>query len=66
MHANVYKVLVEKDQVLQEGETLLILEAMKMEVKVCTPPGYEGLEVKAATVLRGDIVAPGDCLVLVR
>ncbi|KAH7259846.1 putative urea amidolyase [Fusarium solani] len=64
MHASVYKVLVEKDQILVEGETLLVLEAMKMEVKVCTPPGYEGLKVKAATVLPGDIVTPGDCLVL--
>lgn len=64
MHASVYKVLVEKGQILVEGETLLILEAMKMEVKICTPPGYEGLKVNAATVLPGDIVAPGDCLVL--
>ncbi|KAM5356721.1 hypothetical protein ACJ41O_003367 [Fusarium nematophilum] len=66
MHANVYKVLVKKGQILKEGEILFVLETMKMEVKVCTPIGYEGCKVKAVAVLPGDVVVPGNCMLLAK
>ncbi len=35
--ANVWKVLVKKDQSVVEGDTLVILEAMKMEINIDAP-----------------------------
>lgn len=56
---NIFKVLVEEGQEVEEGETLLILEAMKMETQVSAPAaGVVGdINVKA-----GDVVAVGDML----
>ena len=56
---NIFKILVKEGQQVEEGETLLILEAMKMETQVSAPvAGIVGdINVKA-----GDVVAVGDTL----
>ena len=60
MAGNVFKVQVEPCDLVEEGDVMIILEAMKMEITVIAP--------KAATVVdvavkEGDDVALGDILV---
>ena len=60
MAGNVFKVQVESGDLVEEGDVMIILEAMKMEITVIAP--------KAATVVdvavkEGDDVALGDILV---
>ncbi|WP_409484570.1 biotin/lipoyl-containing protein [Arsenicicoccus dermatophilus] len=56
----VVKVLVEDGQEVKEGETLLVLEAMKMETEVTAPK--DGT-IKAVDVAVGDAVQGGQVLV---
>jgi oxaloacetate decarboxylase alpha subunit len=57
---NIFKVLVEPGDEVEEGETMIILEAMKMETSISAPRNCV-----IATVLakEGDAVAVGDTLV---
>ncbi len=56
---NVFKVLVQPGQQVAEGETVLVLEAMKMETEISAPrAGVVG----QVTVAEGDAVAVGDTL----
>ena len=57
---NVFKVLVRPGQQVAEGETLLVLEAMKMETDVSAPAAGT---VTAVKVTEGDAVQVGDVLV---
>ncbi len=57
---NIFKVLVSPGDEVEEGETLIILEAMKMETVVSAPKTGVITEV---TVKEGDAVAVGDTLV---
>ncbi|GAA4906688.1 urea carboxylase [Nonomuraea thailandensis] len=59
--ANVWKVEVAVGDVVEEGRTLVALEAMKMETYLAAPAAGVVTEVRAAT---GTQVAPGDCLVV--
>ncbi len=54
MHGTVIKVLVKEDDIVNKGDTLLILESMKMENKIsATAKAY----VKNVYIKAGDIVA---------
>jgi oxaloacetate decarboxylase alpha subunit len=57
---NVVKVLVKPGQTVSEGESILVLEAMKMETSVSAPSDGTIVEVK---VQAGDSCAVGDVLV---
>ena len=59
---NVVKVLVEPGQVVAEGESVIILEAMKMETSISAPNAGKIVAVK---VQSGDSCAVGDTLVTV-
>ncbi len=34
---NMWKILVQPGQAVKEGETLVIMESMKMEINICAP-----------------------------
>lgn len=57
---NIFRVLVRPGQQVAEGDTLLVLEAMKMETQVSAP--FSGA-VSDINVKEGDVVAVGDVLV---
>ncbi len=59
---NIFKVLVAPGQQVAEGETLLLLEAMKMETEVSAPKAGT---VSAVNVKEGDTVAVGDILLTI-
>ena len=60
MPATVLKLLVAQGQAVAEGETVLVLEAMKMELPVRSPRA--GV-VKAVHCAQGELVQPGVALV---
>lgn len=60
MVANVIKIVVAPGEVLQAGDTVVLLESMKMEIPVLAEvPGT----VAAVKVSEGDVVQEGDILV---
>ncbi|MGI9281367.1 MAG: sodium-extruding oxaloacetate decarboxylase subunit alpha [Endozoicomonas sp.] len=59
---NIWKVHVSPGQVVQEGDVLLILEAMKMETEVRAPSGGT---ISSVGVREGDSVAVGDTLLAI-
>ncbi len=60
MAGTVFKVLVQTGQAVAEGEDVVILESMKMEVPVSA---QESGTVKRVAVAEGDCVNEGDLLV---
>jgi 3-methylcrotonyl-CoA carboxylase alpha subunit len=60
MPATVVKVLVEPGQSVAEGATILVLEAMKMELPIRAP--RHGV-VRAVRCAQGELVQPGVALV---
>ena len=62
MVANVFAVAVAEGDVVEPGETLLVLESMKMEIPVLCEGGGTVAEVK---VQPGDVVQEGDVMVVV-
>jgi biotin carboxyl carrier protein len=62
MVANVWKVLVESGAEVAEGDTLVILESMKMEIPVIAP---QGGTVTAVNVVEGGVVQEGDVIAVV-
>ncbi len=62
MVANVWKVEVTEGQTVQAGDTLVILESMKMEIPVLTE---DGGTVTALHVGEGDVVQEGDVIATV-
>ncbi|MFC6674192.1 biotin/lipoyl-binding carrier protein [Marinobacterium aestuariivivens] len=57
---NVWKLLVKENDTVSEGDTLMILESMKMEIPVLSPEDgiIKGLNVKEAdTVTENSVVA---------
>jgi oxaloacetate decarboxylase alpha subunit len=58
----VVKILVTPGQVVKEGESIIILEAMKMETSVSAPRDGTIVEVK---VQSGDNCAVGDTLLTI-
>jgi acetyl-CoA carboxylase biotin carboxyl carrier protein len=62
MVANVWKVLVAAGATVAEGDTLVILESMKMEIPVVAP--QDGT-VTAMNVVEGGVVQEGDVIAVV-
>lgn len=56
---NIFKILVKPGDVIEEGQVVMILEAMKMETEVSA---VKGGTVSSVTVKEGDSVAVGDTL----
>jgi len=59
IHGNVWKVMVEPGQAVEAGETLVILEAMKTEIRVVAPSAgvVAGLRCRPGrTVAAGDVL----------
>jgi biotin carboxyl carrier protein len=59
MVANVWKVVKAAGDAVEEGDTLVILESMKMEIPVITE---EGGTVAQIAVNEGDVVQEGDLI----
>jgi acetyl-CoA carboxylase biotin carboxyl carrier protein len=63
MVANVWKVVVTAGSPVRAGDTLVILESMKMEIPVLAEaPGV----IAEVHVHEGDVVQEGDVLVIIR
>ena len=62
MVANVWKVLVSPGAAVSEGDTLVILESMKMEIPVEAPQSGTVTEVRVA---EGGVVQEGDVIAVV-
>ena len=62
MVANVWKIVVAEGAVVAEGDTLVILESMKMEIPVLAE---ESGTVTSLGVSEGDVVQEGDLIVVV-
>jgi biotin carboxyl carrier protein len=62
MVANVWKVVAAAGDTVDDGDTLVILESMKMEIPVITEvPGT----VTTVAVAEGDVVQSGDLIAIV-
>jgi biotin carboxyl carrier protein len=61
MVANVIQVVVAPDAAVAQGDTLLVLESMKMEIPVLAEAGGRVAEIR---VHEGDVVQEGDVLVV--
>jgi biotin carboxyl carrier protein len=60
--ANVWKVVVEEGQLVAEGDEIVVLESMKMEIPVATQvPGV----VRELHVAPNDAVREGDLIALI-
>ncbi|ATY60631.1 Allophanate hydrolase subunit 2 [Cordyceps militaris] len=64
MHASIYKIKIQKGDTLNKGDIMLILEAMKMEINIAVSAAQAGLVVDSVVVAPGDVVKPGDVLVV--
>ena len=62
MVANVWKVVVSQGDSVEEGDTLVILESMKMEIPVVAETGGTVQELK---VNEGDVVQEGDVIAVI-
>ena len=62
MAANVWKVVVAEGDTVQDGDTLLILESMKMEIPVLAEG--DGT-VRQLAVNEGDVVQEGDLIAVI-
>jgi len=62
MVANVWRVLVGPGDTVAEGDALVILESMKMEIPVETPVSGTVREVR---VVEGGVVQEGDVIAVV-
>jgi urea carboxylase len=64
--SNVWKVMVKAGDTISAGQTLAILEAMKMEINVDIPAGMPCAKVERVLVQPGEVVKAGDRLALLR
>jgi biotin carboxyl carrier protein len=62
MVANVWKILVAEGDSIEEGDTLVILESMKMEIPVLAED--QGV-VSQLKVAEGDVIQEGDLIVVI-
>ncbi len=62
MVANVWKVLVAQGDAIQDGDTLVILESMKMEIPVLAESSGSITEL---AVGEGDVVQEGDLIAVI-
>lgn len=62
MVANVWKVLVSEGDSVSEGDTLVILESMKMEIPVTAPESGTIAELR---VQEGSVIQEGDVIAVI-
>jgi acetyl-CoA carboxylase biotin carboxyl carrier protein len=62
MVANVWKVVVAEGDQVEEGDTLVILESMKMEIPVVAENSGTVTELK---VFEGDVVQEGNLIAVI-
>ena len=62
MVATVWKVVVAAGDTVEDGDTLVILESMKMEIPVITETAGK---VSALHVAEGDVVQEGDVIAVI-
>lgn len=62
MVANVWKVVVSEGEAVEEGDTLVILESMKMEIPVLAE---DAGTVTKLQVKEGDVVQEGDLIAVI-
>jgi acetyl-CoA carboxylase biotin carboxyl carrier protein len=62
MVANVWKVLVAEGDSVEDGDTLVILESMKMEIPVLAE---EDGTVASLKVAEGDVIQEGDLIAVI-
>ncbi|MGN9839216.1 biotin/lipoyl-binding carrier protein [Nonomuraea sp. H19] len=62
MVANVWKVLVSEGERVSEGDTLVILESMKMEIPVLAEEDGVVAQLKVA---EGDVIQEGDLIAVI-
>jgi len=62
MVANVWKVLVAQGDTVTEGDTLVVLESMKMEIPVLAESGGR---LSALVVGEGTVVQEGDLIAVI-
>ncbi|MDP9416610.1 MAG: biotin/lipoyl-binding carrier protein [Actinomycetota bacterium] len=60
--ANVWKVVVAEGDSVDDGDTLVILESMKMEIPVLAESAGT---VKSLAVSEGDVVQDGDLIAMI-
>ncbi|MDN3357026.1 biotin/lipoyl-binding carrier protein [Actinomadura sp. DC4] len=62
MVANVWKVVVAEGDKVEDGDTLVILESMKMEIPVLTEDSGTVVGLKVA---EGDVIQEGDLIAVI-
>ncbi|MQB00881.1 MAG: biotin/lipoyl-binding carrier protein [Actinobacteria bacterium] len=62
MVANVWKIVVSQGDVIEEGDTICILESMKMEIPV---EATVGGTVSSINVAEGGVVQEGDVIAVI-
>jgi acetyl-CoA carboxylase biotin carboxyl carrier protein len=62
MVANVWKVVVAEGDSVEEGDTLVILESMKMEIPVLAEDSGTVVGLKVA---EGDVIQEGDLIAVI-
>jgi biotin carboxyl carrier protein len=62
MVANVWKVVVAEGDTVEDGDTLVILESMKMEIPVIAEENGRVAQLK---VNEGDVVQEGDVIAVI-
>ncbi|MEN3539737.1 biotin/lipoyl-binding carrier protein [Microbispora sp. ZYX-F-249] len=62
MVANVWKIVVSEGEVVEEGDTLVILESMKMEIPVLAE---DAGTIAKLQVKEGDVVQEGDLIAVI-
>ncbi|WP_431925172.1 biotin/lipoyl-binding carrier protein [Nonomuraea jabiensis] len=62
MVANVWKVVVKEGETVSEGDTLVILESMKMEIPVLAEEDGVVAQLKVA---EGDVIQEGDLIAVI-
>ncbi|GGS92204.1 biotinylated protein TB7.3 [Planobispora rosea] len=62
MVANVWKVLVSEGDSVEDGDTLVILESMKMEIPVIAEDDGVVAQLKVA---EGDVIQEGDLIAVI-
>ncbi|KAJ2977213.1 hypothetical protein NUW58_g7878 [Xylaria curta] len=62
MAANVWKVEVQAGDIVEEGQVVAVLEAMKMEVKVLAPKEVKGCRIRTIAKKTQSVVNAGDII----
>lgn len=62
MVANVWKVVVKEGDTVSDGDTLVILESMKMEIPVLAEEAGVVAQLKVA---EGDVIQEGDLIAVI-